>query len=306
MGHTINRTAHLNNGAVRFLQGVNMSTTKAGSLFIVPTPIGNLGDITERALNVLRDCDAIAAEDTRHSGQLLQHLGIRKEMFALHEHNERQRASQVIERLQQGDNIALISDAGTPLISDPGYVLVQQCRAAGVTVTALPGACAFVTALSGAGLPTDRFTFEGFLPAKPQQRRKRLQELVSETRTLVFYESPHRIADTLADMVSEIGADRPLVMARELTKQFETYLSGSIAEVHQRVIEDSNQQRGEIVLILGGAEEQAAEDVNPAAMKTLNLLRKELPLKKAAALAAEIHGARKNTLYQLALEQDNT
>ncbi|WP_339877936.1 16S rRNA (cytidine(1402)-2'-O)-methyltransferase [Pseudidiomarina gelatinasegens] len=283
-----------------------MSTTKAGSLFIVPTPIGNLGDITERALNVLRDCDAIAAEDTRHSGQLLQHLGIRKEMFALHEHNERQRASQVIERLQQGDNIALISDAGTPLISDPGYVLVQQCRAAGVTVTALPGACAFVTALSGAGLPTDRFTFEGFLPAKPQQRRKRLQELVSETRTLVFYESPHRIADTLADMVSEIGADRPLVMARELTKQFETYLSGSIAEVHQRVIEDSNQQRGEIVLILGGAEEQAAEDVNPAAMKTLNLLRKELPLKKAAALAAEIHGARKNTLYQLALEQDNT
>jgi 16S rRNA (cytidine1402-2'-O)-methyltransferase len=283
-----------------------MSATKAGSLFIVPTPIGNLGDITERALNVLRDCDAIAAEDTRHSGQLLQHLGIRKEMFALHEHNERQRASQVIERLQQGDNIALISDAGTPLISDPGYVLVQQCRAAGVTVTALPGACAFVTALSGAGLPTDRFTFEGFLPAKPQQRRKRLQELVSETRTLVFYESPHRIADTLADMVSEIGADRPLVMARELTKQFETYLSGSIAEVYQRVIEDSNQQRGEIVLILGGAEEQAAEDVNPAAMKTLNLLRKELPLKKAAALAAEIHGARKNTLYQLALEQDNT
>lgn len=306
MGHTINRTAHLNNGAVWFLQGVNMSATKAGSLFIVPTPIGNLGDITERALNVLRDCDAIAAEDTRHSGQLLQHLGIRKEMFALHEHNERQRASQVIERLQQGDNIALISDAGTPLISDPGYVLVQQCRAAGVTVTALPGACAFVTALSGAGLPTDRFTFEGFLPAKPQQRRKRLQELVSETRTLVFYESPHRIADTLADMVSEIGADRPLVMARELTKQFETYLSGSIAEVQQRVIEDSNQQRGEIVLILGGAEEQAAEDVNPAAMKTLNLLRKELPLKKAAALAAEIHGARKNTLYQLALEQDNT
>ncbi|WP_417658713.1 16S rRNA (cytidine(1402)-2'-O)-methyltransferase [Pseudidiomarina sp.] len=283
-----------------------MSATKAGSLFIVPTPIGNLGDITERALNVLRDCDAIAAEDTRHSGQLLQHLGIRKEMFALHEHNERQRASQVIERLQNGENIALISDAGTPLISDPGYVLVQQCRAAGVAVTALPGACAFVTALSGAGLPTDRFTFEGFLPAKPQQRRKRLQELAGETRTLVFYESPHRIADTLADMVSEIGPDRRLVMARELTKQFETYLSGSVAEVQQRVIEDSNQQRGEIVLILGGAEEQAADDVNPAAMKTLNLLRKELPLKKAAALAAEIHGARKNTLYQLALEQDNT
>ena len=169
-----------------------MSETKTGCLYIVPTPIGNLGDMTERALDVLRHCDAVAAEDTRHSGQLMQHLGLRKELFALHEHNERQRANQVIERLQQGENIALISDAGTPLISDPGYILVQQCRAAQLKVIALPGACAFVTALSGAGLPTDRFAFEGFLPAKPQQRRKRLQQLAAETRTLVFYESPHR------------------------------------------------------------------------------------------------------------------
>ena len=276
-----------------------------GTLYIVPTPIGNLGDMTERALNVLRHCQAIAAEDTRHSGQLLQHLGIKKELFALHEHNERQKAALVIERLQRGDDIALISDAGTPLISDPGYVLVQQCRIAGITVTALPGACAFVTALSGAGLPTDRFCFEGFLPAKPQQRRKALQALVTETRTLVFYESPHRIVDTLADLVTEFGGDRTMVMARELTKQFETYLSGSIAEVQAKVLADSNQQRGEMVLMLSGAEAAAETDVNPAAMKTLNLLRKELPLKKAAALAAEIHGARKNTLYQLALEQDN-
>lgn len=313
MEHTINRQARHHNEAVRFLQGVNMSSSpvshtsvpQTGTLYIVPTPIGNLGDMTERALNVLRHCQAIAAEDTRHSGQLMQHLGIKQELFALHEHNERQKAGQVIERLQRGDNIALISDAGTPLISDPGYVLVQQCRAAGITVTALPGACAFVTALSGAGLPTDRFCFEGFLPAKPQQRRKALQALADETRTLVFYESPHRIVDTLADLATEFGGERTMVMARELTKQFETYLSGTIAEVQQQVLADSNQQRGEMVLMISGAEAAAEADVNPAAMKTLNLLRKELPLKKAAALAAEIHGARKNTLYQLALEQDN-
>lgn len=276
-----------------------------GCLYIVPTPIGNLADITERSVQTLRAVDAIAAEDTRHSGQLLQHLGIRNELFALHEHNERQRAEQVVERLLQGQSIALISDAGTPLISDPGYVLVQQCRAAGIKVVALPGACAFVTALSAAGLPTDRFAFEGFLPAKPQQRRKRLQGLLSDTRTLVFYESPHRIVDCLADFVSEFGAERQLVLGRELTKTFETYLHGSIAEVQAQVLADSNQQRGEMVLVLAGAAAVAEEDVTPQALRTLALLREHLPLKKAAALAAEIHGARKNNLYQLALEQDN-
>ncbi len=276
-----------------------------GCLYIVPTPIGNLADITERSVQTLRAVDAIAAEDTRHSGQLLQHLGIRNELFALHEHNERQRAEQVVERLLQGQSIALISDAGTPLISDPGYVLVQQCRAAGIKVVALPGACAFVTALSAAGLPTDRFAFEGFLPAKPQQRRKRLQGLLSDTRTLVFYESPHRIVDCLADFVSEFGAERQLVLGRELTKTFETYLHGSIAEVQAQVLADSNQQRGEMVLVLAGAAAVAEDDVTPQALRTLTLLREHLPLKKAAALAAEIHGARKNNLYQLALEQDN-
>ncbi|PWW13016.1 MULTISPECIES: 16S rRNA (cytidine(1402)-2'-O)-methyltransferase [Pseudidiomarina] len=276
-----------------------------GCLYIVPTPIGNLADITERSVQTLRAVDAIAAEDTRHSGQLLQHLGIRNELFALHEHNERQRAEQVVERLLQGQSIALISDAGTPLISDPGYVLVQQCRAEGIKVVALPGACAFVTALSAAGLPTDRFAFEGFLPAKPQQRRKRLQGLLSDTRTLVFYESPHRIVDCLADFVSEFGAERQLVLGRELTKTFETYLHGSIAEVQAQVLADSNQQRGEMVLVLAGAAAVAEDDVTPQALRTLTLLREHLPLKKAAALAAEIHGARKNNLYQLALEQDN-
>lgn len=282
-----------------------MAQAMVGTLYIVPTPIGNLADISERALQVLREVDAIAAEDTRHSGQLLQHYGIRNELFALHEHNERQRSGQVIERLQQGQSVALISDAGTPLISDPGYVLVQQCRAAGVPVVALPGPCAITTALSGAGLATDRFTFEGFLPAKGQQRRKTLNALLAEPRTMVFYESPHRIVDALADLRTTFGDDRQLVLARELTKQFETYLSGTIAEVEAAVLGDSNQQRGEMVLMLAGAPQSANKDDTGPALATLQLLRRELPLKKAAALAAEIHGQRKNTLYQLALDAEN-
>ncbi|CAI8155369.1 MAG: Ribosomal RNA small subunit methyltransferase I [Pseudidiomarina mangrovi] len=281
-----------------------MADASCGTLYIVPTPIGNLADISERAIAVLREVQAIAAEDTRHSGQLLQHLGVRNELFALHEHNERQRTEAVMQRLRNGDSIALISDAGTPLISDPGYALVQQCRAAGLKVVALPGPCAITTALSGAGLPTDRFTFEGFLPAKGQQRRKVLQALISEPRTMVFYESPHRIVDSLADLCTVFGGERQLVLARELTKQFETYLSGSIAEVQQQVLADSNQQRGEMVLMLAGAVPSNDDDDPSAAMATLNLLRQELPLKKAAALAAEIHGVRKNTLYQLALDAD--
>lgn len=282
-----------------------MADASSGTLYIVPTPIGNLADISERAITVLRQVQAIAAEDTRHSGQLLQHLGVRNELFALHEHNERQRVEAVMARLRSGDSIALISDAGTPLISDPGYVLVQQCRAAGLKVVALPGPCAITTALSGAGLPTDRFSFEGFLPAKGQQRRKVLQALTSEPRTMVFYESPHRIVDSLADLLTVFGAERQLVLARELTKQFETYLSGTIAEIQQQVLADSNQQRGEMVLMLAGAVPRSDDEDPTAAMATLNLLRKELPLKKAAALAAEIHGLRKNTLYQLALDADN-
>lgn len=281
-----------------------MTDGSSGTLYIVPTPIGNLADMSERASAVLREVQAIAAEDTRHSGQLLQHLGIRNELFALHEHNERQRVAAVLERLRRGDSIALISDAGTPLISDPGYVLVQQCRAAGIKVVALPGPCAITTALSAAGLATDRFSFEGFLPAKGQQRRKILQALLSEPRTMVFYESPHRIVDSLADFVTVFGNERQLVLARELTKQFETYLTGSIAEVQQQVLADSNQQRGEMVLMLAGAVVNTDEQDPTIAMATLQLLRTELPLKKAAALAAEIHGVRKNTLYQLALAAD--
>ncbi|MGQ4276642.1 16S rRNA (cytidine(1402)-2'-O)-methyltransferase [Pseudidiomarina sp. E22-M8] len=283
-----------------------MPQSAPGILYIVPTPIGNLGDLSPRAQQVLSSVAAIAAEDTRHSRQLLQQFAIKNEVFALHEHNERERSSKVIERLESGDSIALISDAGTPLISDPGYVLVQQCRLAGVKVIALPGPCAITTALSAAGLPTDRFTFEGFLPAKPQQRRKTLNALLEEPRTMVFYESPHRILHTLQDLLEVIGGDRPLVLARELTKQFETYLSGSISEVLQQVEADRNQQRGEFVLVLAGAPVQESAADEQAALRTVQLLRNHLPLKKAAACAAEIHGVRKNQLYQLALDADNT
>lgn len=283
-----------------------MSQTQAGTLYIVPTPIGNLGDLSPRAQQVLTDVAAIAAEDTRHSRQLLQQFAIQNEVFALHEHNERERAQAVIARLLAGDDLALISDAGTPLISDPGYVLVQQCRTAGVRVVALPGPCAITTALSAAGLPTDRFSFEGFLPAKPQQRRKVLTGLLEEPRTMVFYESPHRILATLEDLAATIGPDRQMVMGRELTKQFETYLSGSIAEVTALVLADSNQQRGEMVLMLAGATVVESDVDVATALRTVAILRQHLPLKKAAACAAEIHGVRKNQLYQLALESDNT
>lgn len=283
-----------------------MSQIASGTLYIVPTPIGNLGDLSPRAQQILAEVAAIAAEDTRHSRKLLQQFAINNEVFALHEHNERERAQAVITRLQAGDSLALISDAGTPLISDPGYVLVQQCREQGLRVVALPGPCAITTALSGAGLPTDRFTFEGFLPAKPQQRRKTLAELAAEPRTLVFYESPHRIVATLQDLQEVFGAERKMVLARELTKQFETYLSGSIAEVAAQVNADANQQRGEFVLMLSGAPATEQQADVQTGLRTLQLLRPHMSLKKAAACAAEIHGLRKNQLYQLALEHDNT
>ncbi|MGM0429988.1 MAG: 16S rRNA (cytidine(1402)-2'-O)-methyltransferase [Pseudomonadota bacterium] len=281
--------------------------TDPGILYIVPTPIGNLSDITERAIKTLADVAAIAAEDTRHTRKLMQHYGIQNDVFALHEHNETQRADAVIERLQQGDSLALVSDAGTPLINDPGYVLVQRCRQHGLKVVALPGACAVTVALSAAGLPTDRFAFEGFLPSKPQQRRAKLEALRTEPRTIVVYESPHRILHTLADMDAVLGQDRQLVLARELTKQFETYLNGSAAELLQILTDDSNQQRGEMVLLISPLQQQTEANAGPgeAAKRTLLLLLEELPLKKAAAVTAKIHDERKNVLYQWGLENKN-
>ncbi|WP_226066926.1 16S rRNA (cytidine(1402)-2'-O)-methyltransferase [Dickeya zeae] len=276
----------------------------ASTLYIVPTPIGNLADITQRALAVLQQVDLIAAEDTRHTGLLLQHFAINARLFALHDHNEQQKAEQLLARLQQGMSIALVSDAGTPLINDPGYHLVRRCREAGVRVVPLPGPCAAITALSAAGLPSDRFCYEGFLPAKTKARKDTLRDLQEEARTLIFYESTHRLLDSLQDMVEVWGADRYVVLARELTKTWESLYGAPVGELLAWVREDENRRKGEMVLIVEG--HQPDEDALPAAvLRTLQLLRAELPLKKAAALAAEIHGVKKNALYRYGLEQEN-
>ncbi len=266
------------------------------SLYIVPTPIGNLGDITQRAIEVLSKVDLIAAEDTRHSGILLSHLQIKAPLFALHDHNEQQKAEVLIAKVKQGMAVALISDAGTPLISDPGYHLVTRCREAGVPVVPLPGPCAAITALSAAGLPTDRFTFEGFLPAKEKARDDKLTELLGETRTMVFYEAPRRLLDTMS-AIARIYGERQVVVARELTKTFETIHSLPATEMQLWLGEDDNRCRGEIVLMLAGARPDP-DALPPEALRTLALLQKELPLKKAAALTAEIHGVKKNALYK--------
>ncbi|MBP2857020.1 16S rRNA (cytidine(1402)-2'-O)-methyltransferase [Dickeya oryzae] len=276
----------------------------ASTLYIVPTPIGNLADITQRALTVLQQVDLIAAEDTRHTGLLLQHFAINARLFALHDHNEQQKAEQLLARLQQGMSIALVSDAGTPLINDPGYHLVRRCREAGVRVVPLPGPCAAITALSAAGLPSDRFCYEGFLPAKTKARKDTLRDLQEETRTLIFYESTHRLLDSLQDMVEVWGADRYVVLARELTKTWESLYGAPVGALLAWVQEDENRRKGEMVLIVEG--HQPDDDALPAAvLRTLQLLRAELPLKKAAALAAEIHGVKKNALYRYGLEQEN-
>ncbi len=275
--------------------------TESGTLFIVATPIGNLEDITHRALRILAEVDLIAAEDTRHSQRLLQHYDISTRLTSLHDHNESQRAIQLIEKLKLGQNIALISDAGTPLISDPGYSLVSQCREAGVKVVPLPGPCAAITALCAAGLATDRFKFEGFLPVKAVAKQQALQRLLTETSTSVFYESPRRVADTVRQIVAELGENRQMVVAKELTKTFETFYSGNAQACLIWLEADVNHQRGEFVLIIAG-EKQDQTEVSVDALNLLKLLMKELPLKKAAAVTAEHYHLKKNHLYQLGLE----
>lgn len=276
--------------------------SSAGVLYVVATPIGNLEDISARALRVLREVSLIAAEDTRHSARLMQHFGIATPLAACHEHNERDEGGRFIGRLLAGDDVALVSDAGTPLISDPGYHLVKQARAAGVRVVPVPGACALVAALCAAGLPSDRFIFEGFLPAKQGARRARLEHLREEPRTLIFYEAPHRILECLQDLGAVFGGDRPALLGRELTKTFETLKGSPLGELRAWVEADSNQQRGECVLIVGGWQAPEGDDaVSSEALRVLDLLLAEMPLKRAAALAAEITGVRKNLLYQVAL-----
>lgn len=273
-----------------------------GILYIVATPIGNLQDITQRALDTLAKVDLIAAEDTRHSGLLLNHYGIKKPFFALHDHNEQQKAELLVGKLQQGQHIALISDAGTPLISDPGFHLVRQCRQAGIRVVPIPGACAAITALCASGIASDRFCFEGFLPAKSKARCDKLQTLSQEPRSLIFYESTHRILDTLTDMARVFGGERYVVLAREITKTWETIAGDKLAPLIEWLQQDSNRTKGEMVLIVEGYENVDEGEFDPIALKALALLQQELPLKKAAAIVAELYGYKKNALYQYGLE----
>ena len=271
------------------------------TLFVVSTPIGNLDDMTPRAIEVLKQVSVIAAEDTRHSRKLLNHFGIETPMIPCHEHNERHQAEVLLARLQQGDSVALISDAGTPLISDPGFVLVRTVREQGIKVAPVPGACALVAALSVSGLPTDRFYFEGFLPAKSSGRKKKLEALGVMPHTWAVYESTHRILDSLADFREVLGKDRYIILAREMTKTFETVLAGTVEEVEKILQEDSNQCRGEFVVLVEGAAEQKEESVDPDTVKLLQRLLKELPPKKAAAVIADVSGYRKKQLYELSL-----
>jgi len=271
-------------------------------LYVVATPIGNLADITIRAQEVLESVDIIAAEDTRHTKRLLNHLGINKPLMAAHDHNESGAAEQIVAKLKDGQNVALVSDAGTPLIADPGFHVAKHVAEAGFNIVPVPGACAVITALCAAALPTDRFIFDGFLPPKSKGRKDYFATLKKEERTVVVYESPHRILDSLKDLNDVLGADKELVVARELTKTFETFLRGSVQSIQEEMETDSNQQRGEFVVMIRGAIAKKKLEVSQEALDLTLLLAEELPLKQAAGLAAKHTGYKKNQLYQLALE----
>lgn len=271
-------------------------------LYIIATPIGNLGDITQRALDTLRDVDRICAEDTRNTRKLLTHFGIQGDLQALHDHNERQKIAQIKNWLDAGENIALVSDAGTPLISDPGYHLVSELGAEGYKIVPIPGASAIISALSIAGLPTDRFSFEGFLPAKSAGRNKALLANVKEERTQVYYESSHRIVATIEAMTSIYGEQRKVVLARELTKMFEQIYRGDLAGLLEWISLDPMHQKGEFVLMVDGHEEDAESDeITSSTEDLLKVLLEELPVKQAAGIAAKITGKKKNDLYKKAM-----
>ena len=270
-----------------------------GVLYVVATPIGNMGDISARAREILAKASAVAAEDTRHSGRLLRELGLERPLVSLHEHNERARVAELVARLKAGESLALVSDAGTPLLSDPGYLFVAAAIEAGITVTPVPGPSAAIAALSAAGLPCDRFCFEGFLPARAAARRQRLAALAAETRTLVLYEAPHRIAECLEDLVSACGEGRRACVAREITKRFETFYRGSLGELAARAKSDADLARGECVVIVEGA-----PDVEPSLAKldeTLAVLLRHLPPSTAAAAAASLTGLRRADAYARAI-----
>ena len=275
---------------------------ECGVLYVVATPIGNLEDMGARALRILQQVDIIAAEDTRHSRRLLQHYGVDTPMLSLHEHNEQQVSARITALLQEGKQVALVSDAGTPLISDPGFPLVRECRKQGIRVSPVPGPSALIAALSVSGLPTDRFRFEGFLPRTQEARRKTLEKLKEETATLVYYESSHRILHTLEDLSAIVGDRRQICVARELTKQYEEVLQGSASDLAGAFSREARHQKGEFVLVIGGKSEAESDRVSSAAVQQLLVaLLDELPVSRAAALAARITGLKKNQLYQEAL-----
>jgi 16S rRNA (cytidine1402-2'-O)-methyltransferase len=276
------------------------TTLTPATLYIVATPIGNLGDISQRAIDILTQVDVIACEDTRHTGKLLSAFSIKNKTMSLHDHNERQRQDQVASMLQEGKTIALVSDAGTPLISDPGFHLVRHCRSLGLQVSPIPGACAAISALSVAGLPTDRFSFEGFLPSKSGARQATLTALADESRTMVFYDAPRRAIDTVQDIVATLGGERYIVIARELTKTFETIHSDTAENLLAWLEKDANQLKGEMVLIIEGYKANENE-ISKEVISTLKLLLGEMKPKKACAIAAEIYGVKKNALYEVAL-----
>lgn len=278
-----------------------VTASQPGQLFIVATPIGNLSDLSSRAVETLQQVALIAAEDTRHSKHLLQHYAISTKTISLHEHNEQQRSEVLLQRLLEGESIALISDAGTPLISDPGYRLVSMVKQQGIQVVPIPGSCALIAAMSASGLASDRFSFEGFLPAKASARRQVLESLNQDSHTLIFYESPRRLVDALTDCVAAFGAERRACLARELTKMHETIETRTVSDLLAWVKTDDNQQRGECVLLIEGAADAASVDEQEMS-RLLTILLTELPVKKAAAIAAAISGGSKNQAYQLALK----
>lgn len=285
-----------------------MSNTDYGVLYVVATPIGNLGDISSRAIDVLKSVDIIAAEDTRHSAKLLQHFGVSTKLIAYHEHSNAQRLEKIVSLLLAGQSVALISDAGTPLISDPGYELVNVVREKDISVVPIPGSSAVIAALSVSGLPCNQFIFEGFLPAKSSSRRQVFSVLTEELRTVVFYESPHRIVDSLQDLQQTLGSERYIVLARELTKTYETILSGTIASVLQQVQADTNQQRGEFVMLVKGTDKVVDENaaMTPDAENLMTILLEYTPVKTASAIAAKVTGIKKRDLYQWALENNKS
>lgn len=266
-------------------------------LYVVATPIGNIEDISRRALDVLASADIVAAEDTRHSGALLRHHGIERALVSLHEHNEEREAARLVEKMIGGESVALVSDAGTPLLSDPGYRLVHMAAKAGVDVVAVPGPSAITAALSVSGLPTDRFAFEGFLPAKDAARERRLSGLQSEPRTLVFFESSHRIEASLGAMAQAFGEDREAAVCRELTKRFETVLRGSLESVRARVAEDPDQRKGEFVVVVAGSEADIGESLQRA-VELARELRPHTGASQAARIASKIHGVARREVYE--------